>query len=159
MTSVRQELPTKTVGKARTPSRGTATSRRTEASGKAVTGRAKGTRVAADGSTTTNKEAKKRGRPNPPRRTGRDIPSTTKVAQVRLQPDEAAALEAVVRRLNLGSTSEALREGLRLLMREAAETQAADEIQAFYEGKWVPLPDGVAPATEAELRAGDEAEW
>jgi Arc/MetJ-type ribon-helix-helix transcriptional regulator len=86
-------------------------------------------------------------------------PSATKVAQVRLRPDEMAALEAVVRRMNLASNSEALREGLRLLIREAAELEAADEIRTHYAGDPVPLPDGVAPATDAELRAADEARW
>jgi hypothetical protein len=112
----------------------------------------------SDGSATRKSETKKRER-RPTRGRGQDVLSFTKVAQVRLQPDEVAALEDVVRRLNLRSTSEALREGLRLLVREAAEVQAADEIRAFYAGEQVPLPDGVAPASEAELQAADEAQW
>ncbi|WP_405115315.1 hypothetical protein OG559_12425 [Micromonospora sp. NBC_01405] len=90
---------------------------------------------------------------------GRDAKAGTKVAQVRLQPDEVANLEMVVRHLNLGSTSEALREGLRLLVREAAEEQAAEEIRAFYNGEPAPRPAGVIPATEAELKAADDAQW
>jgi Arc/MetJ-type ribon-helix-helix transcriptional regulator len=154
MTFVRQELPTTAPGKTRRSSQGTK-SRRTGA-------RSSSTKEAADtsdDSTTRKSESKKRSEPRPTRRRGQDGPSITKVAQVRLQPDEIAALEDVVRRLNLGSTSEALREGLRLLVREAAEVQAAEEIRAFYEGEQVPLPDGVAPATEAELQAADDAQW
>lgn len=64
-----------------------------------------------------------------------------------------------MRRLNLPSTSDALREGLRLLSREAAEVGAAEEIRAFYEGDPAPLPTGVAPVTDADLRAADEAQW
>lgn len=83
----------------------------------------------------------------------------TKVAQVRLQSDELAALHQAMRRLSLPSTSEALREGLRLLVREAAEVEAAEEIRAFYDGAPAPLPDGVVPPTDEELRAADEARW
>ena len=39
----------------------------------------------------------------------------TRVAQVRLRPEEMDALQAVMRTMQLGSTSDALREGLRLL--------------------------------------------
>jgi len=70
-----------------------------------------------------------------------------------------AALQEVVRRLNLASISEALREGLRLLLREAAEIEAADEIRAFYKDVEAPLPDGVVPATDAELEAADDIQW
>lgn len=76
-----------------------------------------------------------------------------------MQPDEFAALHDVMRRLELPSTSEALREGLRLLVREAAEISAAEEIQSFYGGRPAPLPDGVAEATEEELAAADAAQW
>jgi hypothetical protein len=70
-----------------------------------------------------------------------------------------AALQGVVRRLNLASTSEALREGIRLLVREAAEIEAADEIRTFYGDRPAPLPEGVSAPSAAELRAADEAQW
>ncbi|SCL15513.1 hypothetical protein [Micromonospora inyonensis] len=139
MTPVRQESPVGTSGKEGKSAKDAATPRR------AVTG-AGGKR---------NKQVKAR----PARSETKNPTSRTKIAQVRLQPDEVADLEMVVRHLNLGSTSEALREGLRLLVREAAEAQAADEIRAFYEGEQAPLPAGVAPATEAELQAADDTQW
>lgn len=139
MTPVRQESPTVAAGNAGKRSKGTTKARRT--------------------GTGAGSENKKRDKVRSARGTGRGTPSGTKVAQVRLQPDEVAALETVVRRLNLGSTSQALREGLRLLVREAAETQAADEIRAFYQDEQAPLPAGVVPATEAELKAADETQW
>jgi hypothetical protein len=64
-----------------------------------------------------------------------------------------------MRVLALGSTSEALREGLRLLHREASEVEAAENIQMFYQGQLAPLPDGVAPADDADLAAADNSEW
>jgi propanediol utilization protein len=81
-----------------------------------------------------------------------------KIAQVRLQPDERIQLGRLMSQLDL-STSDALREGLRLLVRREAEIAAAEEIRAFYEDQPVPLPDGVAVLTDAELEAADEAEW
>lgn len=139
MTPVRQELPAVAGGRAGKPSKATTKPRRT--------------------GTGTGRQSKKRDEVRSARGKGQGATSGTKVAQVRLQPDEVAALETVVRRLNLSSTSEALREGLRLLVREAAESQAAEEICAFYEGEQVPLPAGVVPAAEAELKAADEAQW
>jgi hypothetical protein len=62
-------------------------------------------------------------------------------------------------RLNLKSTSDALREGLRLLNREAVEVAAAEEIRAFYHGEFAPVPEGVAPVDHADLAAADGAEW
>jgi Arc/MetJ-type ribon-helix-helix transcriptional regulator len=61
--------------------------------------------------------------------------------------------------LNLSSTSDALREGLRLLAREAAEVGAADELRAFYHGQPAPLPEGVAPVDESELEEVDRMQW
>lgn len=81
------------------------------------------------------------------------------MAQVRLQPDELAALHEVMRQFQLPSTSEALRAGLRLLVREAAEVSAAADIEGFYRDQLVPLPDGVVPATEQELAAADAEQW
>lgn len=94
---------------------------------------------------------------------GKRPPSTTlgvsKLAQVRLRPDEMAALRDVMRTLHLDSTSDALREGLRLLSREAAEVGAAEEIRAFYAGEPVPIPAGVTPVSDADLEAADESQW
>jgi hypothetical protein len=59
--------------------------------------------------------------------------------------------------LNLHSTSEALREGLRLLIRTAAEMRAATEIRTFYNGETAPVPEGVTPLTQEELEAADRA--
>ncbi len=81
------------------------------------------------------------------------------LAQVRLRADETAAMQLAMARLNLSSTSDALREGLRLLSQEAVEVAAAQEIQVFYGGEPAPVPDGVAPVSEADLAAADEAEW
>jgi hypothetical protein len=84
---------------------------------------------------------------------------STEVAQVRLRPDEMADLRLVMQSLNLASVSDALREGLRLLSREAAELAASEEIRSFYQGAPAPAPAGVLPATADELAAGDEIEW
>jgi hypothetical protein len=93
-------------------------------------------------------------------RTGKQNSTTTsQVAQVRLQAEEMTVLRDVMRQLSLPTTSEALREGIRLLVREAREIAAADDIQHFYAGQQAPLPGGVAPATEAELAAADAEEW
>jgi hypothetical protein len=81
------------------------------------------------------------------------------VAQVRLQADELEALRNVMRQLHLSSTSEALREGIRLLVREAAEIAAAEDIRHFYGERPAPLPEGVVPATEQELAAADAERW
>ncbi|MBN0046992.1 hypothetical protein JS756_23315 [Streptomyces actuosus] len=84
---------------------------------------------------------------------------TTSVAQVRLRPDELADLQRVMQTLKLHSLSDALREGLRLLSREATEVAAAQEIRDFYKGGQAPTPEGVLPSTEDELAAADEIEW
>ncbi|MDI2126989.1 hypothetical protein [Yinghuangia seranimata] len=52
-----------------------------------------------------------------------------------------------------------LREGVCLRAREVAEGRAAQEIEAFYGGAPAPLPDGVVPADDGELAAGDAAQW
>jgi len=64
-----------------------------------------------------------------------------------------------MRQLGLRSTSEVLREGLRLLIREAAEVAAAEEIRRFYGEQPAPLPEGVRPATKEELAAADAEQW
>jgi Arc/MetJ-type ribon-helix-helix transcriptional regulator len=78
---------------------------------------------------------------------------------VRLRSDEVSALREVMRALNLSSTSDALREGLRLLAREAAEVTAAEEIRAFYTGEPAPLPEAVPAPTDDELAVADNAQW
>ncbi|MBZ9641344.1 hypothetical protein [Streptomyces sp. PSKA30] len=83
----------------------------------------------------------------------------TSIAQVRLRPDELEDLQQVMQTLNLHSLSDALREGLRLLSREATEVAAAQEIRDFYQGSQAPTPAGVLPATADELAAADETEW
>lgn len=78
---------------------------------------------------------------------------------MRLRPDEVDALHVVMRQLHLASTSEALREGIRLLTREAAEVAASDDIRSYYGGEPAPLPDGVVAPTEDELAAADAERW
>jgi hypothetical protein len=78
---------------------------------------------------------------------------------VRLQADEMVELRDVMRQLSLTTTSDALREGIRLLVNEAREIAAAQEIQNFYGGEPTPLPDGVVPATQEELAAADSESW
>ncbi|MFE3544189.1 hypothetical protein ACFXK0_14595 [Nocardia sp. NPDC059177] len=83
----------------------------------------------------------------------------SRLAQVRLRGDEVLALQEVMRTLRLDSTSDALREGLRLLAREAAEVGAAEEIRAFYADRQAPLPEGVVEPSDSELAAVDEMQW
>ncbi|MCH6161699.1 hypothetical protein [Streptomyces marispadix] len=83
----------------------------------------------------------------------------SRLAQVRLRTDELEALRDVMRTLNIDSTSDALREGLHLLAREAGEVRAAEEIRAFYGDRSAPLPEGVLPPTDAELEEADRSEW
>jgi hypothetical protein len=93
------------------------------------------------------------------RRTAGSPGPVSRVAQVRLQADEFAELEKVMRLLHLSSTSEALREGIRLLVRDAAEIAAADDIGSYYGERPAPLPDGVIPASEEDLVAADAEKW
>lgn len=95
----------------------------------------------------------------PARKAKQAAPPASSVAQVRLQADELAQLHDAMRQLSLTTTSEALREGLRLLAREAREVTAAEEIRHFYGGEPAPLPDGVVPATQEELAAADLEQW
>lgn len=113
----------------------------------------KGARKAATSSRSAAKSVSRGGQASgSPRRASR-------VAQVRLQADELEALQNVMRQLHLPSTSEALREGIRLLVREAAEISAAENIRGFYGEQPAPLPEGVIPATEQELAAADAEQW
>jgi hypothetical protein len=55
-----------------------------------------------------------------------------RLVQVRLSAGDLTALHDILRTLNLRSSSDALRVGLRLLAREAAEVRASAAIHAFY---------------------------
>lgn len=81
------------------------------------------------------------------------------VAQFRLRPEESRWLSHSMLVFDFKSTSDALREALRLLHREATEVEAAERIRAFYQGKPAPLPEGVMPVDEEDLLAADNAEW
>ncbi|MFG2683654.1 hypothetical protein [Streptomyces sp. NPDC048392] len=107
----------------------------------------------------TKKKPAKSGQYRSPRLPAGSYTSSTEVAQVRLKPDEMADLRLVMQSLNLASVSDALREGLRLLSREAAEVAASEEIRAFYKEDAAPIPTGALLATADELEAADEYEW
>ncbi|MBV7705445.1 hypothetical protein NOVA_21940 [Nocardia nova] len=81
------------------------------------------------------------------------------VVRVRLRDNEVRALEQAMQTLDLASTSDALREGLRLLAKEAAEVGVAVEIREFYRDQPTPLPEGVAEPTDSELAAADYVQW
>ena len=87
------------------------------------------------------------------------VPGPSRLAQVRLRTDEMETLRDVMRTLNLESTSDALRAGLRLLAQEAAELRAAEDIRSFYGGLPAPVPDGVILPDAAELAAADTTAW
>ncbi|MFC6011085.1 hypothetical protein [Nocardia lasii] len=118
------------------------------------------TSVRQDGEKRSSATSRKRAgkKPVPVKRESGAVLGRSRLAQVRLRSDEIEALEQVMRTLQLGSTSDALREGLRLLAREAAEIDAAEEIRAFY-GQHAPLPDGVVEPSAAELAAADDMPW
>lgn len=88
-----------------------------------------------------------------------DAPGASRLAQVRLRADELQALHAAMHTLHLGTTSDALREGVRLLVREAAEVGAAENIRAFYADETASLPDAVLPPTAEEIVAADDVRW
>ncbi|MER7764138.1 hypothetical protein [Streptomyces sp. NPDC097619] len=108
---------------------------------------------------TTRSGGRSTGGKAPRRASTTTAPGTGRLAQVRLRADEVRALQEVMRALDLESTSDALREGLRLLAREAAEVGAAEEIRAFYREGSAPLPDGVTEPTAEELAAADAMRW
>lgn len=107
----------------------------------------------------SRKSAKKTGGHPRGRAAASSALGPSKLAQVRLRADELEALGEVMRTLHLESTSDALREGLRLLAREAAEVGAAEELRAFYQGRPAPLPEGAAPVDEAEVAEVDKMQW
>jgi hypothetical protein len=78
---------------------------------------------------------------------------------VRLPAEEMSALRDAMRQLQLPTTSDALREGIRLLVRQANEMAASERIRDFYEGGQAPLPAGVVAVTDAELAAVEAQEW
>ncbi len=82
-----------------------------------------------------------------------------KSIQIWLDDNEWDSLTAAMRILGLGSTAEALREGLRLLRQEARQVEAANAISACCGGRAVPVPEGVLPVTPADLEAADNVEW
>jgi hypothetical protein len=127
----------------------------TQRGGTSIT-RSKAAKSVVSGKTTKSAAS---GQHRSPRSRAGSYSSSTEVAQVRLRPDEMADLRLVMQSLNLTSVSDALREGLRLLSREAAEVAASEEIRAFYQGAPAPTPAGVLPATADELEAADEIEW
>ncbi|MFC8517804.1 hypothetical protein [Streptomyces sp. NPDC057257] len=129
---------------------------RTKRSGEASSTTRKAAKSAVTGKTTKSAAS---GQYRSPRFPAGSYSSSTEVAQVRLRPDEMADLRLVMQSLKLPSVSDALREGLRLLSREAAEVAASEEIRAFYQGGPAPAPAGVLPATEEELTVADEIEW
>lgn len=82
--------------------------------------------------------------------TSRRSGARDRLVHVRLCRADLDALHDVMRTLNLRSTSDALRVGLRLLAREAAEVRAADEIYAFFGRRLAePAGDGLAPIDTA----------
>jgi hypothetical protein len=80
-------------------------------------------------------------------------------AQVRLSAQDWADLRETMQILDLETTSQALREAIRLLHREARQIQAAQSIAEFYAEGEPPLPVTDALVTEADLAAADRAEW
>lgn len=104
-----------------------------------------------------SKVSDRRDSPSGKRRAGAG--GVSQVAQVRLQADEVAALQDAMQQMRLLSTSEALREGIRLLIHEASELAAAEKIRHFYGDVAAPLPDGVVEATEEDLAAADTVQW
>ncbi len=84
--------------------------------------------------------------------TKRTVPLTTGstgtvVLQARVDAEFARELlEEDAGVLGLDGASEVVREGLRLLHRQAREQAAAEAYDAFYGGRPAPLPPGVAAA-------------
>jgi hypothetical protein len=81
------------------------------------------------------------------------------VAQVRLGKDEWAELRETMKALGMSSTSQALREALRLLHREARRETMAHGIERYYHGEPAPPPEGVPPVSAADIEAADRSEW
>jgi hypothetical protein len=75
----------------------------------------------------------------------RRVPAGTVIVQARIDAEFARELvEVDALLLGLEGTSALVREGLRLLHRQARELAMAEEYDKFYGGASAPLPDGVA---------------
>lgn len=73
------------------------------------------------------------------------VQNGTVVLQARVDAEFARALiEEDAKTLGLATTSDVVREGLRLLHRHAREQAAAAAYDDFYAGGAAPLPDGIA---------------
>ncbi len=92
-------------------------------------------------------------------RAATDASEPSRLAQVRLCADESESLQETMCVLHLDSASDVLREGVRPLTREAAETAAAEQVHVYYGGRPAPLPDAVTDPNEAELQAADDYQW
>lgn len=71
------------------------------------------------------------------------------VWQTRLSRTAAATYEADLQILVI-DRSEALRRGLRLLQREALETQMAEDVERLYDGAWAPVSEVTAAVYDVE---------
>ncbi|MFJ9828891.1 MULTISPECIES: hypothetical protein [unclassified Streptomyces] len=90
---------------------------------------------------------------------GRSAESAGTPAQVRLSRQDWADLRETMAILRLESTSDALREAIRLLHREARQIEAARNIARFYGEGGAPRPLLDELVTEADLAAADAAEF
>jgi hypothetical protein len=81
------------------------------------------------------------------------------IAQVRLGRNEWVELRETMKVLGLSSTSQALREALRLLHREARREAMAEGIERYYHGEPAPAPEGALPVSDADIEAADRSEW
>lgn len=81
------------------------------------------------------------------------------IAQVRLGRDEWTELRETMKTLGLTSTSQALREALRLLYREARREAMAHGIERYYRDEPAPPPEGALPVSAADIEAADRSEW
>ncbi|MER5208422.1 hypothetical protein [Streptomyces sp. NPDC002825] len=90
---------------------------------------------------------------------GRAAETAGTPAQVRLSRQDWADLRETMAILRLESTSDALREAIRLLHREARQIEAARNIARFYGEGGSPGPLLDELVTEADLAAADAAEF
>lgn len=87
--------------------------------------------------------------------TSASVPSGGSVWQTRLSQAAAATYEADLEILGI-DRSEALRRGLRLLHREALETQMATDLENYYGGARAPLSE-VTAAIHGDVEATGRA--
>jgi hypothetical protein len=125
-----------------------ATSQTTRAAPALATRRKPGRRTPARARTEAAAELRVQATPAAPRksRTPREAaPSGTVTMQARVDADFARELvEADAPVLGLDGTSALVREGLRLVHKQARELAMAREYDEFYGGEPAPLPEGVA---------------